>query len=133
MVRSANGDVAVATTTAASPERRKSLEERGITVVAFDGDHGRTDLHQLVDWLASQKYLSLMIEAGSKVNWAALESGLVDRIFFYYAPKILGGMLSLPVAGGTGRRRRVDAIQFHNVTVHSITPDEFAVEAYTTR
>jgi diaminohydroxyphosphoribosylaminopyrimidine deaminase/5-amino-6-(5-phosphoribosylamino)uracil reductase len=133
MVRSANGDVAVVTTTAASPERRKILEERGITVVAFDGDHGRTDLHQLVDWLASQKYLSLMIEAGSKVNWAALESGVVDKIFFYYAPKILGGMLSLPVAGGTGRRRRVDAIQFHNVTMHSITPDEFAVEAYTTK
>jgi diaminohydroxyphosphoribosylaminopyrimidine deaminase/5-amino-6-(5-phosphoribosylamino)uracil reductase len=133
MVRSANGDVAVVTTTVASPERRKILEERGITVVAFDGDHGRTDLHQLVDWLASQKYLSLMIEAGSKVNWAALESGVVDKIFFYYAPKILGGMLSLPVAGGTGRPRRVDAIQFHNVTVHSITPDEFAVEAYTTK
>ena len=73
-----------------------------------------------------------MIEAGSKVNWAALESGIVDKIFFYYAPKILGGMLSLPVAGGIGRSRRVDAIQFRDVTVHSITADEFAVEAYTT-
>lgn len=132
MVRSANGDVAVVTTTAASPERRRILEERGIRVLTFDGDHGRTDLHRVVDWLASEKYLSLMIEAGSKVNWAALESGVVDKIFFYYAPKILGGMLSLPVAGGTGRTRRIDAIQFRDVTVHSITADEFAVEAYTT-
>ena len=52
-----------------------------------------------------------MIEAGSKVNWAALESGVVDKIFFYYAPKILGGMQSLPMAGGVGRRRRADAIR----------------------
>jgi diaminohydroxyphosphoribosylaminopyrimidine deaminase/5-amino-6-(5-phosphoribosylamino)uracil reductase len=133
MVKSINGDVAVVTTTAASPERRKILEGRGVTVLTFDGDHGRTDLRSLVDWLAEQKYLSLMIEAGSKVNWAALESGIVDKIFFYYAPKILGGMQSLPVAGGTGRGRRIDAIQFHDVTVHSITPDEFAVEAYTTK
>jgi diaminohydroxyphosphoribosylaminopyrimidine deaminase/5-amino-6-(5-phosphoribosylamino)uracil reductase len=131
MVTSSNGDVAVVTTTAASPERRKILEDRGITVVAFDGDHGRTDLHQIVQWLASQKCLSLMIEAGSKVNWAVLESRVADKIFFYYAPKILGGMLSLPVAGGIGRSRRMDAIQFRDVTVHSITADEFAVEAYT--
>jgi diaminohydroxyphosphoribosylaminopyrimidine deaminase/5-amino-6-(5-phosphoribosylamino)uracil reductase len=83
-----------------------------------------------VEYLAGEKYLSLMIEAGSKVNWVALESGLVDKIFFYYAPKILGGMLSLPVAGGAGRRRRVDAIRFQNVQLHRIAPDEFAVEAY---
>jgi diaminohydroxyphosphoribosylaminopyrimidine deaminase/5-amino-6-(5-phosphoribosylamino)uracil reductase len=132
MVKSAAGDLAVVTTTVASPERRKVLENLGIQVLAFDGEHGRTDLHQMVDWLGSQKYLSLMIEAGSKVNWAALESGIVDKIFFYYAPKILGGMLSLPVAGGTGRSRRVDAIQFRDVTLHKITPDEFAVEAYVT-
>ena len=59
-------------------------------------------LHQVVKLLAERKYLSLMIEAGSKVNWAALESGVVDRILFYYAPKILGGTQSLPVAGGIG-------------------------------
>ena len=73
---------------------------------------------------------ALLIEAGSKVNWAALESGVVDKIFFYYAPKILGGMQSLPVAGGTGRMKRSDAIQFRNVTLHSITAEEFAVEAW---
>ena len=45
-----------------------------------------------------------MIEAGSRVNWSALESGVADKIYFYYAPKILGGTQSLPVAGGAGRR-----------------------------
>jgi diaminohydroxyphosphoribosylaminopyrimidine deaminase/5-amino-6-(5-phosphoribosylamino)uracil reductase len=72
-----------------------------------------------------------MIEAGSKMNWAVLESGLADKIFFYYAPKILGGMQSLPVAGGTGRRSRKDAIRFRDVRLHTVgAPDEFAVEAY---
>jgi diaminohydroxyphosphoribosylaminopyrimidine deaminase/5-amino-6-(5-phosphoribosylamino)uracil reductase len=130
MITSANGDVAVITTSAASDERRRALEYRGVRVLVFDGPDGRTDLTKLPAWLASEQYRSLMIESGSKLNWAALESGIVDKIFFYYAPKILGGLQSLPVAGGTGRLRRTDAIQLHRVRLHSIPPDEFAVEAY---
>jgi len=130
MLSSANGDVAVITTSAASGERRRALEYRGVRVLVFDSPSGRVDLTKLPAWLASQQYRSLMIESGSKLNWAALESGIVDKIFFYYAPKILGGLLSLPVAGGSGRLRRTDAIQFRQVRVHSIPPDEFAVEAY---
>jgi diaminohydroxyphosphoribosylaminopyrimidine deaminase/5-amino-6-(5-phosphoribosylamino)uracil reductase len=130
MVTSCEDDLLVVTTSAAPALRRKELEARGARVLVCDGANGRTDLRGVVDYLAKEKYLSLMIEAGSKVNWAALESGIVDKIFFYYAPKILGGMQSLPVAGGTGRRRRADAIRFQNVKIHTITPDEFAVEAY---
>lgn len=130
MVTSCRDDVLVVTTSVASPVRREKLEQAGVQVLAFDGAQGRTDLTQLVAYLGEQRYRSLMIEAGSKVNWAALESGVVDKIFFYYAPKILGGLQSLPVAGGVGRRRRVDAIRFRNVQVQSIAPDEFAVEAY---
>jgi diaminohydroxyphosphoribosylaminopyrimidine deaminase/5-amino-6-(5-phosphoribosylamino)uracil reductase len=71
-----------------------------------------------------------MIEAGSKINWSALENGIVDRVFFYYGPKILGGLEALPLAGGIGRRRRSDAIRVHGITIHHIPPDEFAVEGY---
>jgi diaminohydroxyphosphoribosylaminopyrimidine deaminase / 5-amino-6-(5-phosphoribosylamino)uracil reductase len=130
MVTSCQSDLVVVTTSAASPERRRVLEDRGVRVLTFDGRHGRTDIRRVVEYLGEQKYQSLMIEAGSKVNWAALESGIVDKIFFYYAPKILGGLQSLPVVGGVGRLRRADAILFRNLTVHHISPDEFAVEAY---
>jgi diaminohydroxyphosphoribosylaminopyrimidine deaminase/5-amino-6-(5-phosphoribosylamino)uracil reductase len=130
MARSAAGDVLVVATSASSPERRRALEDRGIQVLIFDGPGGRADLLSLVDWLGQQRYLSLMIEAGSKLNWTALETGIIDRIFFYYGPKILGGLEALPLAGGIGRRRRADAIRIRNVTIHPIPPDEFAVEGY---
>jgi len=130
MVRSVNGDVLAITTTAGNAERRKMLEARGVQVLVMDGPGGRADLSSAVDWLGRQRYLSLMIEAGSKVNWTALETGVVDRVFFYYGPKILGGLEALPLAGGIGRRRRADAIQVRRVTVHPIPPDEFAVEGY---
>jgi diaminohydroxyphosphoribosylaminopyrimidine deaminase/5-amino-6-(5-phosphoribosylamino)uracil reductase len=130
IVRSAAGDVAILTTSAAPEERRRTLEYRGVRVLVFDGPGGRADLQKLPEYLAWEQYRSLMIESGSKLNWAALEAGIVDKIFFYYAPKILGGLQSLPVAGGAGRLRRTDAIQLQRVKLHSIPPDEFAVEAY---
>jgi len=130
MARSVSGDLVVVTTSASSGERRKALEARGIRVLVFDGPGGRADLRGAIGWLGQQRYLSLMIEAGSKLNWTALETGCVDRIFFYYGPKILGGLEALPLAGGIGRRRRVDAIRVHGVTIHPIPPDEFAVEGY---
>jgi diaminohydroxyphosphoribosylaminopyrimidine deaminase/5-amino-6-(5-phosphoribosylamino)uracil reductase len=130
MVTTCRGDVLVVTTTAASTERRNRLEKAGVRVETLESPEGRVSLHAVVELLTSEKYLSLMVEAGSRVNWSVLESGVADKIFFYYAPKILGGMQSLPVAGGTGRRGRKDAIQFHDVKVHRISADEFAVEAW---
>jgi diaminohydroxyphosphoribosylaminopyrimidine deaminase/5-amino-6-(5-phosphoribosylamino)uracil reductase len=130
MVSSCESDVLVVTTSAASAERRGKLEAKGVRVEVFEGASGRASLRATVEFLAREKYLSLMIEAGSRVNWSALESGVADKIFFYYAPKILGGTQSLPVAGGAGRRRRDEAIVFRDVQLHSIALNEFAVEAW---
>jgi diaminohydroxyphosphoribosylaminopyrimidine deaminase/5-amino-6-(5-phosphoribosylamino)uracil reductase len=130
LAASCQGDVLVVTTSAASEERRRRLENTGARIETLEGQGGRVSLPAVLELLAREQYLSLMIEAGSRVNWAALESGAADKIFFYYAPKILGGMQSLPVAGGAGRRRRADAIRFRDVRVHPIAADEFAVEAW---
>src|ERR1017187_1357060 len=77
---------------------------------------------------------ALLGTATTRPRWATSHYGAalggVDRIFFYYGPKILGGMEALPLAGGIGRRRRSDAIRIHNITIHPIPPDEFAVEGY---
>jgi diaminohydroxyphosphoribosylaminopyrimidine deaminase/5-amino-6-(5-phosphoribosylamino)uracil reductase len=133
MVSTVDHDLAVVTTSAASPEKKKALEDRGAKILTFDGPGGRADIHRTVQWLGEQQYLSLLVEAGSKVNWAVLEAEAADKVFFYYAPKILGGTESLSMAGGIGRRRRVDAIQIKNIELHPISPDEFAVEGYVHR
>ncbi len=130
MASSCNHDVMIVTTSAASPEHRRQLESKGIRVEVLEDSAGRASLRATVELLAREKYLSLMIEAGSRLNWSVLESEIADKIFFYYAPKILGGTQSLPVAGGAGRKRRTDAILFRDVQLHSVAPDEFAVEAW---
>ena len=133
IITSAKNDVLVVGTSVAPVDRRKALEAAGIQVLIADGQGGRTDPKVVIDHLAQQRYLSLMVEAGSHVNWTMLDSQIADKVFFYYAPMILGGMKSIPVAGGPGRLRRVDAIMLERVSVHPVSTDEFAVEAYVTK
>lgn len=133
LVESCKNDLLVVCTSVAPAARRAALEARGVEVIEADGPSGRVDLGEVVRILGERRMLSLMIEAGSRLNWAALEAGIVDRIYFYYAPKILGGMQSLPVAGGLGRRSRRDAIHLSRVKLHQITENEFAVEAWIPR
>jgi diaminohydroxyphosphoribosylaminopyrimidine deaminase/5-amino-6-(5-phosphoribosylamino)uracil reductase len=99
-------------------------------VLIADGTGGRTDVKKVLEYVGERKYLSLMVEAGSKVNWTMLDSNLADKVLFYYAPKILGGLKSLPVAGGQGRMRRSDAILLDRLKIHAVSTNEFAVEAY---
>jgi diaminohydroxyphosphoribosylaminopyrimidine deaminase/5-amino-6-(5-phosphoribosylamino)uracil reductase len=133
MVQSAASDLLLVTTSASHVEKRAMLENHGVRVAVLDGPQGRTNLNALVEYLAREQVQSLMFEGGSKLNWAVLEADVVDKVLLYYGAKILGGTQSLPMAGGTGRRRRKDAIRVRNVKLHSVAPDEFAVEAYVHR
>jgi len=125
LVQTAAHDLVIVTSAAADPVHRQSLERAGIEII-------EGGLEAVTEFLACQKYRSLLIEAGATVNAAALEAGVVDKIFFYYAPKILGGLDSLPAVGGVVRSRE-KALQLERLTLHNIAPDEFAVEAYVHR
>jgi len=130
LVESFQEDLVVIATSAAPPKRREALEERGIPVQVMEAARGRVDLPAVIAWLGEREMLSLMIEAGAKMNWAALDAGIVDKVLIYYAPKILGGLDSLPMAGGVGRRSREGALRFERLRTFPVGPDEFAVEAY---
>ena len=129
IVESASDDLVIATTCAAGQEKRRPLLERKITVQDFDSPNGRVDLHALLDWLGERDLTSLMIEGGAKLNWAVLEAGIVNKVLLYFAPKILGGLESLPMVGGAGRRSRSGAIRLRNLRTIPVAVDEFAVEA----
>jgi diaminohydroxyphosphoribosylaminopyrimidine deaminase / 5-amino-6-(5-phosphoribosylamino)uracil reductase len=116
----------------AEEKKRTALESRGIRVqqVALGpADDGRPDLTRIVKALGEMEVTSLLIEGGALVNWAALAAGIVDKVFLYYAPKILAGTGSVPFAGGAGFRHLSDAAYVKNITLHRFGED-FAVEGY---
>jgi diaminohydroxyphosphoribosylaminopyrimidine deaminase/5-amino-6-(5-phosphoribosylamino)uracil reductase len=90
---------------------------------------GRPDLEGVMANLGRREITSLIVEGGAMVNWAALATGIVDKIFFYYAPKILAGTGSVPFALGTGYRRISEAAYVKGLRLHRFGED-FAVEGY---
>jgi diaminohydroxyphosphoribosylaminopyrimidine deaminase/5-amino-6-(5-phosphoribosylamino)uracil reductase len=131
LVKTARQDVIVFSSFA-EEKKKQQLEDRGIRVVQVplgpSGD-GRPDLGKVLEHLGGMEITSLIIEGGALVNWAALVAGAVDKVFLYYAPKILAGTGSVPFAGGRGFRRMSDAAQVKNITLHRFGED-FAVEGY---
>lgn len=115
----------------AEEKRKENLREHGIEVqqVASAGVNGRPDLQAICRHLAEREITSVMIEGGALVNWAALASGVADKIFFYYAPRILAGMGSVPFASGDGFRRMSEAAHLKSFRLHRFGED-FAIEGY---
>lgn len=115
----------------AEEKRKADLELRGIRVVqvATAKEAGHPDLAEVMRKLGEMQITSVLIEGGANVNWVALESRLVDKVFLYYAPKILGGTGSIPFAGGHGFRSIADAATVKNIRLHRFGED-FAAEGY---
>jgi diaminohydroxyphosphoribosylaminopyrimidine deaminase/5-amino-6-(5-phosphoribosylamino)uracil reductase len=115
----------------AEEKKRRALEDRGIRVeqVAVGLGDGRPDLLQIAKRLGKWEITSLMIEGGALLNWMALASGIVDKVFLYYAPKILAGTGSVPFASGPGFKKVAEAALVKDISIHRFGED-FAVEGY---
>jgi diaminohydroxyphosphoribosylaminopyrimidine deaminase / 5-amino-6-(5-phosphoribosylamino)uracil reductase len=115
-----------------APEQKQAeLEKLGVRIekiptIEMDG---RPDLPAILRRLGELEITSLMVEGGATVNWAALAGNVVDKVFLYYAPKILAGTGSVPFASGAGFRQMSQAAQVKISHLHRFGED-FAVEGY---
>ena len=115
----------------ADERKQRQLEARGIRVerVSAVAADGRPDLPLVLRRLGELEITSLLIEAGATVNWTALAANVVDKVFLYYAPKILAGSASVPLAAGPGFQHVNEAAEVKRVRLHRFGED-FAVEGY---
>jgi diaminohydroxyphosphoribosylaminopyrimidine deaminase/5-amino-6-(5-phosphoribosylamino)uracil reductase len=130
LVKTARHDVLVLCSFA-EEKKRRALEDRGVRVeqIALGSSDGRPDFNKIALRLGELEITSLLIEGGALVNWTALASGMADKIFLYYAPKILAGMGSVPFAAGAGFSKMSDAALVKDISLHRFGED-FALEGY---
>ncbi len=115
----------------ADEQKKAQFEELGVrieTIPAVEPD-GRPDLPAILRRLGQLEIISVLIEGGATVNWTALASNVVDKVFLYYAPKILAGSGSIPFAAGAGFLHMSQAAQVKHIQLHRFGED-FAVEGY---
>ena len=113
----------------AARAKKKKFEKKGVRVIGQPLKDGRIDLRSLMEWLGKEGITSLLIEGGSRVFASALSSGVVDKVLFFYAPKILGGDDGTPICQGAGPALMKDSMPIRNIRVKRFAEDVL-IEGY---
>ncbi len=104
-------------------EKRKKYEDAGCRVLVIDEKDGRVDLKKLMEALGREKIDSVLLEGGAALNWAALESGIVDKVQAYVAPKLFGGSTAKTPVGGAGVLLPDNAFKLKNSVITQLGED----------
>lgn len=89
------------------------LRAQGIEIV----NSQRRDLQRVLHELGSRSLQSVLVEGGSTIAGESLDAGLVNKVTFFIAPKIVGGTEAPSAVGGCGVAAMAEAIELDNVTV----------------
>lgn len=102
--------------------------EAGCHILTIEEKNGRIDLNALMERLGQEEIDSILLEGGGTLNWAALESGIVQKIQAYVAPKLFGGQTAKTPIEGNGFKTPADAVRLKNSTITQIG-DDFLIES----
>jgi diaminohydroxyphosphoribosylaminopyrimidine deaminase/5-amino-6-(5-phosphoribosylamino)uracil reductase len=108
-------------------DKKRELLVRGIQFIEYEGR--KVDLSWLMEQLGRMGLTSVLIEAGSSFNAGALTAGVVDKVVFFIAPKIICGRASIPVVGGESFLKLEDALNITDMVVRKAGED-IMVEGY---
>ena len=122
IVKTADDDLLVFTGAPLKSAKARALQNAGVEIVACKMRAGRIDLNAVLKELGKREMLSVLLEAGSALNGAALAADVVDKVFLFYAPKISGDQ-SVPFAKSVKPGNHVP----RDLKFHQFGPD-FAVE-----
>ena len=115
-------DTMVVTTSQASEDKKKELMARGVRVLEIGSSRG-IDLTELLKRLAAEEITSLLVEGGSQVNSSFWAGRLVDKLYYFIAPKIIGGKEAVPVVAGEGVKKVKDGIKIVDKNIRQIGED----------
>jgi diaminohydroxyphosphoribosylaminopyrimidine deaminase/5-amino-6-(5-phosphoribosylamino)uracil reductase len=110
-------------------EKKKRIERKGVRVLRAPQSGNGIDLKVLMSLLGEMEITSLLVEGGGRVLASFFSAGLVDKIHFFYAPKLLGGSDGVPICRGAGPALMRDAIQVYGLAVQRFGQD-FMLEGY---
>ncbi len=92
----------------------KTLVELGVRLIVME----IIDLSQLMIMLGKENIDSILIEGGATTHAYALEAGIVDKVYAFIAPKLIGGEKAPSPIGGIGvdtvkLAHQLDDVRYH--------------------
>lgn len=120
-------DTMIVTKEGVDMAKKDELIKKGVKISEYPGE--RIDIRWLMERLGEEGITSVLIEGGSSLNSHALEDGVVDKVMFFIAPKIIGGKESYSAVGGRTYRRLEEAYKLKDVRIKKVGED-ILVEGY---
>ena len=101
VVQDKSAKTIVATTDKADKDKILKLQAQNVDVIVVDKDENdKVDIEKLLNILGQQNICSILVEGGATLSGSFVAKKLVDKVYFFIAPKIIGGKeAKTPVAG----------------------------------
>ncbi|MFH1459985.1 MAG: bifunctional diaminohydroxyphosphoribosylaminopyrimidine deaminase/5-amino-6-(5-phosphoribosylamino)uracil reductase RibD [Candidatus Omnitrophota bacterium] len=115
--------VIIATTKKASLVKLKKISKKARVLICPMNKQGRIDLIYLLKKLAALEISSLLIEGGGSVGGAFFDAKLIDEVYFFIAPEIIGGIQAISSVGGKGISDLAEAIELDNTEIINLGKD----------
>lgn len=106
----------------ADEEKKKALEQAGVILIQAE-KNGKVDIKLLLKELGAMGIDSILVEGGGGIHGSFLESGLVNKVYAYIAPKLIGGAASKTPIAGKGLEKMRDAWKLKNMEIKKIGED----------
>ncbi|OGY46717.1 MAG: riboflavin biosynthesis protein RibD [Candidatus Buchananbacteria bacterium RIFCSPHIGHO2_01_FULL_44_11] len=103
----------IVATTASNPKKIVKFKQPGIETLVFPGQ--QVPLKRLLVVLAKRGVISILVEGGSQTLGAFLDERLVDKVYAFQAPILIGGKDSLSAFGGRGVKAIKQALKLERV------------------
>ncbi len=107
----------------ARQDDKQRLQDAGARIVEAPLLGGHLDMAALMELLGQQEVTSLLIEGGSHVAGAALRADVIDKVIFFYAPKIYGGDNGIPICRGHGPDLMNESIAVRQIEMDRLGDD----------
>lgn len=118
------GQTVLATTAATDPAHCARLAARGVEVWRLPADaQGRVSLPALLDEIGRRELLTLMVEGGGELLGSLFAQRLVDRVWAFVAPLIVGGVDAPGPVGGLGVEKLAQALRLRGMQAETLDGD----------
>ncbi|CCU78533.1 Diaminohydroxyphosphoribosylaminopyrimidine deaminase / 5-amino-6-(5-phosphoribosylamino)uracil reductase [Halanaerobium saccharolyticum subsp. saccharolyticum DSM 6643] len=97
---------------AAQIKKEKLLKKKKVEILDFETDNTNYfNLKKLLMQLRERKISSILVEGGAKLSHTFLKENLVDKFYYFIAPKIYGGSDGIASFCGEGPKMMSDAVE----------------------
>lgn len=110
-------------------KRKEAMEEQGVEVLSLPLVRGRVSLPELLNHLGNRDITSILVEGGAEVHGGFFYDNLVDKVYLFFAPKIIGGDNAVPMVGGVGVAKVAEALPLRDLKLRRFK-DDIMVEGY---